>query len=218
MSDPKIAAFFSLKGQSKRLAGKNFANLGGRPLYAWTASLMSRISQADEKYVLRNPSLTLDLEEGVETLDKPPHLDSDDAGSNEIIQFFSEKVDADWYLYLHATAPFTSLRTVNNIINTVLSGDFDSGLSVRPEKTFGYYREKPLNFNPLSLGRTQEVEPILVENSGAYFFSRQLALKGLRTGSYPYFCNVSWPETIDIDHLSDYQEAILALPAADSRF
>lgn len=212
-SGQKVAGFFSLKANSQRFNNKNFTNLGGKPLYSWAAELLEQLSGVSEKYVLCNSDLSLELGKTIKRLDKPLFLDGDSVGSNEIISFFSKEVQADWYLYLHATAPFISAKTVGDLMRAVVDEGLDSGLTVKREQTFAYYMGKPVNFDPSNLQRTQDMSPVYLENSGAYFFSRELAQKGLRAGETPLLYELVWPETIDVDHISDYQEAILALPA-----
>ena len=212
-SDQKIVGFFSIKANSQRFNNKNFTNLGGKPLYSWAAEILEQVSEVDERYILCNSELQLQLGDKITRLDKPSSLDEENVGSNEIISFFSKEVEADWYLYLHATAPFISEKTVGNLIQAVMTQGLDSGLTVKREQTFAYYMGKPINFTPSNLQRTQDMSPVFLENSGAYFFNRELARDGLRAGKTPLLYELTWPETIDIDHISDYQEAILALPA-----
>lgn len=216
MSNLKIAGFFSIKERSSRFENKNFTNLGGKPLYFWAADLLSKIENVTTRSILANENLALDLPTNVSKLSKPSRLDADDAGANEIIQYVSKVVAADWYLFVHATAPFLSPGTITQMLSKVLDGGYDSATTVKAEQTFAYFRGEPINFSQGKISRTQDLEPVLIETNGAYIFSRSLAQQGLRIGKRPYFHEISWPESIDIDHVSDYQEAILALPAARS--
>lgn len=207
-----IAGFFSIKQNSERFSGKNFAELGGVPLYSWAAQLISGCTELSSRHILVNEAVSLALPENLSRLNKPIWLDKNSSGSNEIIQFVASQIRADWYLYVHATAPFIRPATILDMIRGVGQGKYDSALTVRREQTFAYYEEVPLNFSHEKIARSQELKPVLLENSGAYLFPRELALAGRRVGKSPYFREVAWPETIDIDHLSDYREAQLALP------
>ena len=204
----KIISFTSLKEVSERLPGKNFLELGGRPLYRHAIEAVCDSGLFSEIYVLAADNLSLSLPSNVKRLSKPESLDYDSASSNDIIRFVSEATGGDFYHYFHVTAPFTSMTTLQDLVSITLeSSEYDSALTGVRVQSFVWKEGRPDNFNPTLIKRTQDIDSYFVENSGHYLVPRRLALKGIRSGECPKFVEVRWPETTDIDYPDEFRAA-----------
>ena len=66
---------------------------------------------------------------------------------------------------------------------------------------------KPINHNPDELIKTQDLKPVIMENSGFYVFSKKsFKASNSRIGLNPYLLlsELSNPEFLDIDCYSDW--------------
>lgn len=211
MKTQKIVAFVPIKKNSVRLKNKNFRLLGEKPLYFHIFNTLTHAPSIDSVYLYTSePLKSFDLPNGVEYVGKDPVNWEDNESAISLIQDFCKKVDSDLYLLAHATTPFTMCKTIERAINKVISGSFDSALTVEKINTFAWYDSKPLNYDLDSVPKTQYLQPVIIETSGFYLFSKALALNDSRRIGYnPYFCEVECPETIDIDYYWQFHMAEL---------
>ena len=102
------------------------------------------------------------------------------------------------------------MDTVRRCITAVKSGEYDSAFSASKLQEFLWQDGKPLNFDPSSIPRSQDLPLIYKETSGCYTFTRQVFLEtGRRIGYRPYICEVDKIESIDINYSEDFEIANL---------
>ena len=145
---------------------------------------------------------------GVRFLRRDPSLDSDTTLGKEIYDSFTASVDADLYILAHATSPFIRAATVAGALAKVRSGEYDSAFSAEKVQTFAWFEGKPLNYSLDNIPRTQTIEPVYVETSAFFIFSRELwRNRGRRIGERPYMAVVDHIEGLDIDYPEDFTMA-----------
>ena len=114
-------------------------------------------------------------------------------------------VDADIYVYAHATAPFITKDTMEKCINAVKSGEYDSAFCALKLQDYLWQNGEPLNFDATNVPRTQDLTPIYQETSGVYVFTKDVFKnKHRRIGDKPYVSEVSFKEAVDIDNPEDF--------------
>lgn len=206
----KVVALLPIKLGSKRVPGKNIKPFyDGTPLvhFIQQACLASRL--IEQLYVFCSDESIQDyLLPGVRYLQRPKWLDRDAANSNDIIREFIKEVDAEIYLETHATSPFTKPETLDAAIEKVVLGEYDSSFLAQPLRTFLWKGGKPLNFDPQCFPRTQDLEPLFAESSGAFVFAKATFLKyDRRVGVNPFIQEIDAIEAIDIDYPEDFEMA-----------
>lgn len=103
----KTVAFVPIRLNSKRVAGKNLKDLGGKPLMCYVLETLSKVHGVDEVYVYcSNEDVIPYLPQGVKFLKRPEFLDRDETLGKEIYEEFTKTVDADIYILAHTTSPF----------------------------------------------------------------------------------------------------------------
>ena len=179
----KTVAFVPIRLNSQRVAGKNLRSLSGSPLMCHILKTLTTVEGIDEVYVLcSDESIRPLLPEGVRFLRRDPSLDRDTTLGREIYDSFTASVDADLYILAHATSPFIRAATVAG--------------------------GKPLNYSLDDIPRTQTIEPVYVETSAFFIFSRELWCgRGRRIGDRPYMAVVDHIEGLDIDYPEDFTMA-----------
>jgi CMP-N-acetylneuraminic acid synthetase len=195
---------------SERVPGKNIKRFfDGTPLMSLVQCVCLAAKAIDETYVYcSDESVTDYLLPGVRFLKRPEYLNGNAYGSNHIIAEFIKKIDADYYLETHATAPFARTETFNTCIEKVIFGEYDSAFCAERVQTFLWQDGRPLNFDPQNFPRTQDLPVIYAEAPGAYVFSRVIFEKyGRRVGVNPYIHEVGKIEATDIDNPVDFDIA-----------
>lgn len=205
----KTIAFVPIRLNSKRVEGKNLKELNGKPLMAYTLQTLSKVEGIDKVYAYcSNEEIMKYLPEGVEMMKRPERLDRDETLGEEIYDAFTEQVDADVYVLAHTTSPFIKKETIENALNKVKSGDYDSAFSVKKEQTFCWFEGKPLNYDLKKIPRTQTIEPVMVETSAFYIFKKDVwKTMHQRIGEMPYMAETDEIEGVDIDWPEDFRFA-----------
>ena len=215
----KIAAFMPIKLNNQRLPGKNTRLLGAKPLmYYQQAELLKLKGRlASISVYCSDPTVKDFLLPGVEFVGRPQRLDGDLVKGNEIYREFINTADADFYLLDHATAPFVKAETIAKMLDAVETGEYDSAFAAYKIQKFLWQNGKPMNFDISNLPRTQDLEPVYVDQCGPYLFSKELFLKySRRIGFKPFIQELNYCEQIDIDTYEDFELAEKYISSATS--
>ena len=179
----KTVAFVPIRLNSQRVAGKNLRPLSGSPLMCHILRTLTQVEGIDEVYVYcSDESIRPLLPEGVRFLHRDASLDRDTTLGREIYDAFTAEVEADLYVLAHATSPLI--------------------------QTFAWYEGRPLNYRLDNIPRTQTIEPVYIETSAFFIFSRELWCgRGQRIGDRPWMAVVDRIEGLDIDYPEDFAMA-----------
>jgi CMP-N-acetylneuraminic acid synthetase len=202
----KLVAFVPIKLNSQRLAGKNLKILGSVPLMCFILEALLKVDHIDDVYVFCSDESIIELlPNQVKFLKRDESLDADETIGSDIYDSFVSKVEADYYLLAHATSPFILPETITYAVNKVLNDDFDSAFTTQAINNFVWYENKPLNYSLDCVPRTQDIEPVYVECSAFFIFSRRHWMeKKRRIGELPYMILLHGREAIDIDDQEDF--------------
>ncbi len=203
----KVVAFIPIKFGSKRIPQKNIKPFyDGTPLMHFIQKICLMVPSIDETYVYCSDSLAEKyILPGVKFIKRPKYLDEDNINGNDLIKAFMSSVDADIYVNANTTSPFAKPDTIEDCIQHVLSGDYDSAFCVEPIRTFVWKDGKPLNFDPDHFPRTQDLPAMYGETSIAYVFTKESFLThNRRLGSKPFLKEVGKIEAMDIDYMEDF--------------
>jgi CMP-N-acetylneuraminic acid synthetase len=205
-----VVAFVPIKMNNERLQGKNTkAFTNGEPLIHYILESLKEVKGIDEIYVYCSNGKIKDyLPSGVNYLKRSETLDSKDTLILEVLKAFASDIKSKYYVLAHATAPFLKGVTIQDALDHVLSGNYDSALSVSELKEFLWQSQKPMNFNINDVKKTQDLEPIYAETTGLYIYSHDLIMnKDRRTGDNPYLAKVDKIEATDINEPIDFEIA-----------
>lgn len=205
----RVVAFVPIKLNSQRLAGKNLKVLGTIPLIQHILNSLVKVKNIDDVYVFCSDSSIVNiLPDGVKFIKRDKSLDLDEALGADIYNSFLNCIDADYYVLAHATSPFIKSETISNAIDKVLNEEYDSAFTLQAVKNFVWYQNKPLNYSLDLIPRTQDIEPIYVECSAFFIFSKkQWKNSKRRIGVNPYMVILEGPEATDIDTQEDFSLA-----------
>ena len=174
----RVAAFATVKLNSERVPHKNIQPIGGRPLCYHILNTALQVDGIDDVYIYcSDENVRQYIPSGVKFLQREKWLDGNEIRARDTYTAFLNDVQADIYIALCTTSPFTRRETLKNALDHVLSGEYD-------------------------------MDPIFVETSAFFIFSRQLWEKhGRRIGFRPFIQEVGEIESVDIDTMEDLEFA-----------
>lgn len=205
----KIVAIMPIKLINERCPGKNTRILGDKPLLQHELDSLKATGLCDSINVYCSDEAVVPfLPEGVNFIKRPEFLDLPTSNFTQIFDNFMNTVDADIYVYAHATAPFITIETMKQCIEAVKSGEYDSAFCAVKLQDYLWQDGEPLNFDASNLPRTQDLKPIYQETSGVYAFTKEVYQNyKRRIGKKPFIKEVSFKEAVDIDNPEDFDLA-----------
>jgi CMP-N-acetylneuraminic acid synthetase len=201
-----------MRHRSERVPGKNYRTVAGRPLYAYILETLQACPEIDRIVVDTDSP---EIRDGVgrafpqvQTVERPAELRADDVPMNAIIAHDLGLVPAEVYLQTHSTNPLLRAETIRAAIQTFRDdSEHDSLFSVTPVYVRLWSADsQPLNHDPNTLLRTQDLPPVYMENSCLYLFRRDdfLARRN-RIGRRPRLFVVGREEAWDVDEEIDLE-------------
>lgn len=208
----RTVAVVPMRHRSERVPGKNYRLLAGVPLYRHVVQTLCAVPEidlvvidTDSEFIMRDCAEHFPR---VEVLLRPEHLRGGGIAMNEVLINTLEQVEADVVLQTHSTNPFLKAKTLVNALNIFKysGGQFDSVFSVtRLQARLWDAEIRPVNHDPAVLLRTQDLEPLFIENSCFFIFTPALLReRRTRIGSRPHMVEMSPLEAVDIDIEEDF--------------
>lgn len=171
----KTVALIPIKLGSVRVPQKNIKPFfDGTPLMHFIQKACLEAKNIDEVYIYCSNEAVKDyVLPGVKFLKRPEYLDGDNINANDFIREFMNTVDADIYVNAHTTSPFAKPETIDECVEKVASGEYDSAFCAEALRTFMWEDGKPINFDPDHFPRTQDLPLIYGETSIASITTSQ---------------------------------------------
>ena len=180
-SHPRTLALIPLRGGSKSIPQKNIKILAGKPLCAWVLEAASAAARIDAVYVSTDcpeiAAVVRALGLGVQLIDRPTILASDQASTEGLMLHFIEYVPCERLVTIQATSPQLSSADLDAALVRFERDRLDSLLSaVRTKRFFWHDNGTPINYDPLHRPRRQDFGGTLMEN-GAFYITRSAILE-----------------------------------------
>ena len=204
----KTVCIVPIKENSKRVKGKNFKKINNIPLYQHLFKKLLK-TNFDEIYI-DSDSKIIEREAkkyGFKFIKRLRKLSKDNANGNDLLNYHSSIIDANIYFQLFITSPLLKVSTINKCIQKLKkSKKFDSILTATKIYSWFWYNDKPINYKPSILPRSQNASPIIRETTALYGIkSDSLKKYKCRIGKYPIFYFVDQIEAIDLDEYLDFK-------------
>lgn len=205
----KIAAFATVKLNSQRVPHKNLQPIGSKPLCYHILNTALKIDKIDNVYVYCSDSeIIKHIPKDVTFIQRDSWLDGNEIRAKDTYTAFLKDIEADIYIAMCTTSPFTKKETLQHALDKVLNEGYDSAFSARKMQTFAWYKGEPINYDLTEVPRTQDMEPVFIETSAFFIFKRELWMNyGRRIGFHPYIQEVDEIEAVDIDTMDDLKFA-----------
>tara|TARA_A100001015_G_C15002118_1_gene718956 strand:- start:192 stop:830 length:639 start_codon:yes stop_codon:yes gene_type:complete len=204
----RVVAIIPIKKNSKRVKGKNFKKIRGKPLYYFLLKKLKKCN-FDSVYVDTdsNEIRKFCFKNNINYIKRLPKLAKDNANGNDLLNYHAKLIKADLYFQLFITAPLLKVSSINSCIKILKKNKkVDSIMTVKKFFSWFWFNNKPINYNPKILPRSQDARPIIQESTGLYGIKRKALLKKkCRIGDKPYFFEVSNKESLDLDTKQDFK-------------
>lgn len=205
-------AVVPMRHHSERVPGKNYRPLAGIPLYHYVIRTLSAVPEIDLIVIDTDSDLiTADCTKNfphVRVLLRPEHLRDGAIAMNDVLLNTLDQVHADTVLQTHSTNPFLMADTVSAALNVFNDPhrELDSVFSVtRLQARLWDAQSRPVNHDPSVLLRTQDLDPLFIENSCFFIFTPELLReRGNRIGAHPFMFEMAPLEAVDIDTEEDF--------------
>jgi len=205
--------FIPIKKHSERVPNKNFRAFGRCPLYR---HMIQKLKGLGRIFIDTDaPHYWFMHIAYANIYTRPASLRGGGVPVNLLIKNFLENyVDDDYetIVQTHVTSPFLKIETLRDAISKFefMQPNYRMPLmSVTriQDRCWAEGRPKrPINHDPFELVPTQELEPVYVENSAFYIFTKRTFMEyEHRAGSNPTFYPLGWPENIDINTEEDWE-------------
>lgn len=203
-----------MKGHSERVPNKNLKMIAGQPLCLWMLQTLLQVPELSSIIVNTDSeeiANTCQVSDKIVIHPRPQKLCGDFVSMNDIIGYDISQSTADIYLQTHSTNPLLEADTISKALSIYIKNlpECDSLFSVTALQTRLYDKnQQPINHDPNTLMRTQDLDPIYEENSNLYIFSGgSFHANNQRIGKNPYMYSIPAKEAIDIDELIDFEIA-----------
>lgn len=205
----KVVAFATIKLNSERVPHKNIQPIGSKPLCYHILNTALQVEAIDDVIVYCSDETVKNyMPEGAKFYRREKWLDGNEIRAKDTYTAFLNEVDADVYIAMCTTSPFTQKETLDNALKKVLYEGYDSAFTAKRMQTFAWYKGKPINYDLNNVPRTQDMEPVFVETSAFFIFKKNLWTQyGRRIGFNPYIQEVGEIEAVDIDTMEDLKFA-----------
>lgn len=204
----KTVCIVPIKQKSSRVKRKNFKKVGKVPLYEITLKKVKNCkfdeiyvdtdSQEIKKFCIKNK---------INVINRIKKLALDSANGNDLINYHSQIIKADLYFQVFITSPLLRKKSINKCITFLKKKKkFDSILTCKKIFSWFWFKEKPINYKPQKLPRSQDALPVIQETTGLYGIRRKALIKNkCRIGKKPFFFEVSNLESLDLDNYEDFK-------------
>lgn len=223
----RYAALIPIKDHSERVPGKNFRPLLGRPLWQHIVETLSRIDAISDIYIdtdsARFSPEVLAPFPKVRLIQRPAELCGDFVSTNKLFAHDLAQIPGSirHFVQTHTTNPLlgpeTLLAALRSFEDAEDEGSADSLFTVTAYHARFYRRDgRAVNHDPKVLLRTQDLDPLLEENSNLYVFTREsFARTNARIGARPLMFEMDRLEATDIDDEETWRLAEALLRARE---
>jgi N-acylneuraminate cytidylyltransferase len=207
--------FIIIKHDSERIKKKNFKKINGLELWKYLILTLKKqkvFIDTDSPKIIKDckklfPWVTVYLRDKKFVKLEKSRTESPTLLmiKNFLIKYV--KKNDDVVVTTHVTSPFIKLQTIQKAAKKL--NHYDSVAAVTKDYNFAWLENKkkkliPLNFNPKKISKTQNLNPIIQSNGAFFIFKKKTFMKyNNRIGKKPYYFEINFPESIEIDTYED---------------
>jgi len=217
-----VKVFTYIKNDSSRINKKNFIELGDLPLWKHLIYELSELCDvfidtdsqeiidqcaSDKKlknvHAYKRDQVFINMENDPENKLSPALL----MVENFLNKFVED--DNEIIVLTHVTSPFLKKETIKCALKKLELG-YDSIHSVTCKQDFAWLESfnKPINFDPKVVQRTQDLSKIYFSNGAFFIFSKKTFIENKhRFGKNNFLYEIDDIEGIEIDNMKDYKLA-----------
>jgi CMP-N-acetylneuraminic acid synthetase len=202
----KSVVIVPIKQKSERVKGKNLLKFGKKKLYEITLEKL-KFTNFDEIFVDTDSDEIKEYcyKNNINIINRLKKLSKRSANGNDLLNYHYQIIKSDIYFQIFITSPLLEVSTINKCLKILkINKNIDSILTMKKIYSWFWFGKKPVNYNPRTLPRSQDAEPIIQESTGLYGI-KSSALKKFkcRIGKKPFFYFINEKEAFDLDTEED---------------
>lgn len=218
-----VVAIVPARGGSEGIPLKNLEEIDGDPLVGIAANHGLEAEYVDRTVVNSDHEdiRAAGEEYGAEVMDRPDRFAHDDTIQevDRLLQWCVEQLEADGaevdvVVLLYPTAPLRTVDTIDEAVELVVEGEYDSALSLYEDDSYLWERGdgetvSPTNYDPAERGpRQKEDWNQWVENKAVYVVERDVLMEtGCRIGEQVGYVEMPEWRSVDVDTPHDLELA-----------
>jgi len=202
------------------LANRNDVKVAGYTLIDRAVRVAQSIKSVSDVVVYASSDKVLNLLKDPTActfMKRDSSLDSQEVSIEDIVEKFLPNSDADIIVLMHPRCPFITQQTISECIEKVANKTVESSFVGSSHRKLTWFKNKPLNYSLKSGKNTphlSSVEPIIIESSAIYVFTRKLFEKTRRRVCDNPFIKITGPfEGFEVNTVADYEIAELIVNA-----
>jgi len=209
----KIIAVIPARGGSKNIPRKNVRFLDSKPLLTYAIETASKSKYIDRIVVSSEDDEILEYAKiyGTEIVKRPENLATDSMPLDPVIFHAVVTVESrlntsyDFVVTLQPTVPLLSVQTLDKAIESMISGEYDSLISV-VKKSHIYWRKRGAKVILVQEERRnrQYLEPLYQEVGAIFISRRDIITESNHIGEEKKLFEIPVDESIDIDSYKDW--------------
>lgn len=221
----RVEAIVPARGGSRAVVDKNLRRVGGRSLLARTIAVAAASRFSLEVAVSTDAARIAEeaVNQGAKVIDRPAHLASDEASSEETLLHALEVYPSPTVLiFLQCTSPFLTSAELDRAIAAVVEGDADVAFTAVRSHGFLWRREDDgsvsgINHDASERLRRQDRPVELLETGAAYV----MRAEGFKEARHRFFgrtvaVEVDPRRALEIDTPEDLEMARALAPVLDA--
>lgn len=211
-----FTALIPVKGDSSRLPGKNKLPFGDCNLLERKIRQLKKVKRIDQIVVSSESEVMLDIarKEGAIAMLRPSQYADESLPISEFVTYLGNVLEGDHIIWACVTSPLVDENLYNRAIDEYLqklNEGYDSLVTVCKFQHYLMDQNGPFNF---SRGRkhpnSQNLPKYYLFTNGIQITPREKYIEwGDRIGEKPYLMEVTKRESIDIDDIYDYAQALI---------
>jgi N-acylneuraminate cytidylyltransferase len=219
-----VKVFTYIKNNSSRVPRKNFQTIGNLPLWKHliyeTSKEFDVYIDTDSQNVINDCNVDDRLSRVLAYPRDDKFISMEEDPTNILspallmVENFLDKYvenDDEIVVLTHVTSPFLTCKTIKKAIKYLNEG-YDTVHSVTSKQDFAWLKsfEKPINFDPRVVQRTQDLDKIYFSNGAFFIFTKKTFMRNKnRFGENNFLYEIDQVEGLEIDTLRDLNFAKL---------
>lgn len=211
----EYVALIPARGGSKSIPLKNIKEIAGKPLIQWTIEAAANCSKINQVYLSTDSEEIFSVGQSLNcnklnVINRDPENATDTASTEAVMLEFANKYKFENIVLIQPTSPLLTAIDLEKAIEAYEEKNADSLLSVVEQKRFIWKIDEndfvcPVNYNPQSRPRRQEMDGFLVENGAFYITKKELLIEtGCRLSGNIAHYKMSDESYYEIDEPEDW--------------
>ena len=200
---------------SKRVKKKNLRMINGKPLINYVIDTVKQCDCFDEIYLNSEALIFKEIADlhGISFYKRPDEYATDQSTNDEFALDFIENVPGETLIQVLPTSPLISADEIESFASEILSGNYDTLISVENKQIACVYENKPVNYDKLKVNPpSQTMKPVQAYATALMAWRYETFRKDMEKYGSAYhggegrtgYFELRGLSTIDIDQEADF--------------